>query len=232
MGANGHAVGQLDPAFEHATDIDTDIATANEFAAHIDPRRIEQVHALFQQRLGQIELVAAFQLGQLHLAVDAGHFPFRRRLGRHDRHPIGHRLGHDIGQVILALGIVVLQRRQPFLQVPGGGDNDAAVNFADGPLVGAGVFFFDDAADLAMLAHDAAQAERIGLLDGQDGQLVGAGGGHQALQRGRAGQRHVAVQDQGGGAVIELGHGLHDGVAGAELGFLQGSIDGRMGARV
>ena len=40
---------------------------------------------------------------------------------------------------------------------------------------GAGVLFFDDAHDVAAFAHDAAQSERVGLLDGQDRQLVAAG---------------------------------------------------------
>jgi len=104
--------------------------------------------------------------------------------------------------------------------------HDAAVDLADRTLGLAGILFFDDTHDAAVLAHDAAQAERIGLLDGQDAELVVAGGLDQAAQRLLGGQRHVAVQHQGRRVFIELRYSLHHGMAGAQLRLLQGGVDG------
>jgi hypothetical protein len=226
-----HAVGQFDTAFEHAADVDRDVASADQFAAHVDAGRIQQVHALFQQRNGDVQLVAALEFGQLHLAVHAGDFPFGRRVRGHHRHAAGDRLGHDVGQVVLALRIVVLQRAQPAVQVAGRDHHDAAVDFLDRALFRRRILFFDDAHDLAILADDAAQAEGIVLHHGQDRQLVIAGRLDQALQAGAGGQRHVAVQHQGRRVVVDLGQGLHHGVAGAQLGLLQGGIDDDAGLR-
>ncbi len=223
--ADAHAVSQLDAAFEHATHIDRDIAAANEFAAHIDAGRIHQGHAAFQQCVGNIQLVTALELGQLHLAVHARHFPFAGRLARDDRHAVGHGLGDDVGEVVLALGIVVGQRRQPLLEVAGRNRHDAAVDFLDGAFGLGRVFLFDDAHDLAVFTHDAAQPEWIGLLDGENAQLVATSGLDQAAQRGDGGQRHVAVQHDRRLVVVQLRHGLHDGVTGALLRFLQRGID-------
>ena len=49
----------------------------------------------------------------------------------------------------------------------------------------------------------------------------GAGGGDELAQGLGADQRHVAVQHQHQLVVGDVGHGLHDGVAGAELFGLQ-----------
>ena len=172
-----------------------------------------------------IVLVDAFQLRQLHLAIDARHFPHGSRVGRGDGHAIGDGLRDDIGQIVFPLRIVVRQGRQPLFELHGGRDHDAAVDLLDGALFWRGILFLDDAHDGAVLAHDAAQAEGIVLFHGQDGQLVLAGGLHQLLQGGGAGQRHVAVQDQGRYAVIEQGHGLLHRMAGTQLLRLLGSVD-------
>ena len=87
------------------------------------------------------------------------------------------------------------------------------------------ILFFDDADDLAIFSHHAAQAERVGLLHRQNAQLVAAGRLHQAAQRVGGGQGHVAVQDQRWLRIVKLGQRLHDGVAGTQLRFLQGGVD-------
>ena len=104
--------------------------------------------------------------------------------------------------------------------------HDAAVDFADRALEVARILFLDDAHDAAVFAHDAAQAEGIGLFDGQNAELVVAGGLDQAAQRLFRGQRHVAVQHQGRRIFIQLRHGLHHGVTGSQLRLLQGGVDG------
>ncbi len=157
----------------------------------------------------------------MHLAVHAGHFPLRRRLGRDDRHAVRHRHGDDVGQVVLTLGVVVLQRAQPLLQARGRHHQNAAVDLFNGTFGFVRVFLLDDAHNFAVFTDDAAEPGRIVLHHGQDAQLVVAGHVHQRLQRGGSGQRHVAVQYQSGGAVVQFRQGLHDGMAGAQLRFLQ-----------
>ncbi len=176
--------------------------------------------------------MAPFELGQLHLAVHARHFPFRAGLGRHHGHAVSHGHGNDIGQVVLALRIIVRQGRQPAPQVARGRDDDAAIDLLDGAFLGVGVFFLDDAANFAIDTHDAAQPEGVGLHHGQDRQLVAAGCLDQAAQRVGAGQRHVAVEDQRGRIVGQQRQRLHHGVARAQLGLLQRRGDGIVGADI
>jgi hypothetical protein len=109
VGADAHAIAQADAAFEDAVDVDLDLAAAQQLAAHVQPRRVGQAHAGLHQRLGAGALEAALQVGQLHGAVDTQHFGLVVGLGGHHRHAFGHGHGDDIGQVVLALRVVVLQ---------------------------------------------------------------------------------------------------------------------------
>jgi hypothetical protein len=82
--------------------------------AYVDPCRVSQTHAGNQQLVSEITLVLAFQFGQLDLAINAQHFPLAIGLRGAHRQAFGHRQRDNIGQVILALGIVVLgQFAQP-----------------------------------------------------------------------------------------------------------------------
>jgi hypothetical protein len=97
-------------------------------------------------------------------------------------------------------------------------DDNAGVDLANRADVLAGILLLDDAHDIAGgVANDASISGRIGHLDGQHAQALGAGGLHEALQGVDRGQRHVAVQHQRGLAVVEQRQGLHHGVAGAQL---------------
>jgi hypothetical protein len=106
-------IGQLDLALEDAADVDGHIAPMGQRTAYVDPCRVGQTHAGDQQLVGQITLVLAFQFGQLDLAVDAEHFPLAFGLRGAHRQAFGHRQRDDVGQVVLALGVVVLQFAQP-----------------------------------------------------------------------------------------------------------------------
>ena len=79
----------------------------------VEARRVGQAHAGFHQRFGALALVAAFQVGQLQRAVDAQHLGLAGRGRGHHRHAFGHRHRDDVGQVVLALCVVVLQRHHP-----------------------------------------------------------------------------------------------------------------------
>jgi hypothetical protein len=65
VGADAHAVAELDLAFEHAVDVDLDVAPDRERAAHVDARRVDQGDALFHQAAGDVALVDALEFGEL-----------------------------------------------------------------------------------------------------------------------------------------------------------------------
>ncbi|MNN18701.1 hypothetical protein D3C81_1319180 [compost metagenome] len=218
MRADVHAIVQMHAAFEHAAHVDGHIASARELAAHIDARGVRQRHAGLEQALCEVALVNALHLGQLDLAVDAQRLPQGRRLGGDDLHALVGGALDGVREVVLTLRVVVAQRGKPAAQVAGRADDDAGVDLADGADLVAGILLFDDAHDVAGgVTYDAPVSGRIGHLDGQHAQALGAGCMDQGLERGGGGQRHVAVEHQRGLAVIEQRQRLHHGVAGAKL---------------
>src|SRR5690606_21360976 len=106
VGADARAVRDLGPAFEDAVDVDRDVRAAGEAAAHVDPGRVDQRHAPVEQCVGDAALVDALEFGELALAVDPQGFPGVGRLRGDDRHAVGDRRRDDVGQVVLALGVV------------------------------------------------------------------------------------------------------------------------------
>jgi hypothetical protein len=98
---------ELDAALEHAIDVDRDVAPAQQFAAHVDARRVASVTPAVHQAFGDIALVHALQFGQLQLAVHALGFPGGIGMrGRH-RHALADSPGDDVGQVVLALRVAL-----------------------------------------------------------------------------------------------------------------------------
>ena len=53
VGADAHAVAELDAALEDAADVDLDVAAADELAAHVEARRVGQAHARLHQRVAR-----------------------------------------------------------------------------------------------------------------------------------------------------------------------------------
>jgi hypothetical protein len=104
---------QGDRAFKHAVHVDLDILAAAERAAHVQARRVGQAHALLHQGDGQAALVHAFEFGQLHRAVDAGDLGGIGDLVGHDGHTALDGELHDVGEVVLALGVLVVEPGQP-----------------------------------------------------------------------------------------------------------------------
>jgi hypothetical protein len=169
-------------------------------------------------------LVGAFQLGQLQGAVHTRHLQgVVDAVGRHAP-AIGHGHGDDVGQVVLALGVVVGQAREPGFEQARRHGHDAAVDFIDGALGFARVLVLDDARHLSCaIAQDAAVARGVGQAHGQQRQLPaghGLRGRHQRAQRGRLRQRHVAREHDHRAVVRQARHGLLHGVAGAQLRLL------------
>ncbi|MNQ79185.1 hypothetical protein D3C85_941190 [compost metagenome] len=227
MRPDAHAIGQGHLAFEHAAHVDEHIAAAAERTAHVKARGIGQRHAGFELAAGLLTLPAALELGLLDAAVHAQRFPGRAGLGRAHRHVIGHGQSDHIGQVVLALGIVVVDAGQPVLELRGRRAEDAGVDFLDQALGFRGVLVLDDAAHAALaVAHDAAIAGGIGQHLGQHGGALAAGV-QQALQGLGLHQRHVAVQHQGHVVLavsLEQRHGLLHRVTRALLRLLQHEV--------
>ena len=229
--AHPHAVGQVHVAFEHAAHVDDDVAPGAQRAAHVQPLGVHHLHAGQHERARGVTLVLALEPGELHLVVDAVGLPGGAGLLGHHRHAIGHGQRHDVGQVVLALGVVVGQATQPAAQQRRGRHQDAGVDLADAALGGVGVLFLDDAGDAAVVAHDAPVAGGVVGLHGEDGEPFGPGGGHQARERVGRGKGHVAIQDQGGRRIVQVRQRLHDGVAGAARGRLQRPVQVGRGQR-
>ena len=132
---------------------------------------------------------------------------------RHHRHAVGHSELDHVGQVVLALGVLVVQPGQPGFEQTRGHSHDAAVHLADGALRVAGVFVFDDGLDGITHAHDAAVTRGVGHVDGQQCQMLAAALVDQRLQGVGLGQRHIAREDHHHTIVGQRGHGLLHSVA-------------------
>ena len=129
--ADAHAVAELDLAFEDAADVDLDVAAAAQRAAQVEARRVGEAHALVHQPLGGAPLVAPLEVGELRRAVDAEHLGLAGGAHADHRRSAGDREADDVGEVVLAGGVVVLQRRQPALQRRGRRRHHAGVDLGD-----------------------------------------------------------------------------------------------------
>ena len=239
MRPDAHAVAQAHVALEHAADVDLDVHAARERAAQVEARRVGQAHAGVHLRVGVAALQPAFETRQLGRAVDAQHLGLVDRLGRADFDVVGHRVRDDVGQVVLALRVGVRQLGQPLLEPRGRRGHDAGVDLGDLALQRRRVLLFDDGPHQANavgvagldVAHDAAVAERVGQIDGQQREVLAGAGRDQRAQRLGADQRHVAVEHQRDAVVGQHRHRLLHRVAGAELRHLAHEFALRAGER-
>jgi hypothetical protein len=87
IGGNRHAVFQRDITLKHTTDINADVAPADQLATHIDVPDQAGLHLVpaTAVRYSPDEYV---QVRQLHFAVHAQRFPDRIRLRRYYRHTV------------------------------------------------------------------------------------------------------------------------------------------------
>ena len=181
-------------------------------------------------------MVGTLQFGQLHRAVNTGHLCFIVNFVAYHRHAVGHGKLDDVGQVVLALGVLVVQPGQPRLQAGGGHRHDAAVDFPDLALRIRGVFLLDDGHDGQVVkfpagavarvrngvsrggcaaSHDAPITTRVGELQRQQCQLVAATSSNQLAQGIWLGQRHIARQHHDDPIARQRWHRLLHGVASA-----------------
>ncbi|MNL22593.1 hypothetical protein D3C87_1439450 [compost metagenome] len=164
------------------------------------------------------------QLRQLLAIVGALHFHWVVRLLGGDHQTITDSHLDHVGQVVLALRIVVRQTAHPVSQTIGRDSKNAGVAFSNCALRFAGIFVLNDCGHLTVdIAHDAAVTGRVIQLDGEQAHLSRHDVLEQTLQGFDFDQRHVPVEDQHGVGSNER-HRLSGGVAGAELLVLQDEI--------
>ncbi|OIQ72175.1 hypothetical protein GALL_462010 [mine drainage metagenome] len=223
IGADAHAVPQMHVALEHAAHVDEHVAAAMQMAAHVQPGRVGERHPEVEQAVGGAVLQHPLQVGELTAVVDAEHVVgVVHRRGAH-LHAICHGQRNHVGQVILALRVVVAQASQPALQMRHRRAQNAGIAFVNGTLRGAGVLVFDDALHRTVrVAQNAAIAVRMREFHGEQGQRSGLCLGDQRQQAARRNQRHVAIQHQADAVGRQQRHRLLHRVAGAELRLLQG----------
>ena len=164
--AHRDTVAQAHLAFEDTADVDLHVLAATQNAPHVDARWVGEAHAGVHQNIGLHALVAAFEIGQLMRAVHAQHFGLACRSDADHGNAFGHGHGHDVGEVVLALHVVVAQRHDPAREHGRGCGHDAGVDLADGALRHARVLVFDDALNVAALvAQHAAIAGGVAQLN-------------------------------------------------------------------
>ena len=106
------------------------ITPTGQRAANVDARRVGNVHAGIEQRVGPRALVQSLDHGQIALAVHAQRLDDIACLRRLDRDPFLDREPDDIGQVVLATGVTVPDLCQPADEGRGGCRHDARVDLA------------------------------------------------------------------------------------------------------
>ena len=135
-------------ALEHAADVDPHVAAAAEACrarrcAQDRPcARPARISALRHARLHD-----ALDRRELRAIVDAQHVVSSCRRCTPRPRALGHRQRDDVGQVVLALRIVVAQRRRPSAAAArSGAASDAGVDLVDRPLARRRVLLLDDRA--------------------------------------------------------------------------------------
>ncbi|MNX76259.1 hypothetical protein D3C86_1077620 [compost metagenome] len=136
---------------------------------------------------------------------------------------------HRVGQVVLALGVVVADALEGREQLGPVGEVDPGVDFADFALGLGGVLVLDDPRQVTgLVAHDAAVARGVLGLEGEHRQSgAGLAVGLEHREQGPGAQEgHVAAQDDDlAREARKRALGLEDGVGSAELLALLDGLD-------
>ena len=211
VGAHANAVAEHDAALEHAADVDLDVLSADKLAANVDAVGINERHAGFKQAVGLHALPGTLKGGELHLGVDALDFIGMVRMNGGDAHAVGGREAHEIREVVLLLGVVVLQGVEPGVKTGRREHHDAGVDLPDQALLVGRILFLDDGRyDALGVSHDAAVALRIVHFNGEENELALLRLLEHAAGRFSGQKRHVSEADKRLGFVsVEHGPGLH-----------------------
>jgi hypothetical protein len=193
---------------------------------HVGGRRVGDRDPAQHQALQQPPAQQRLGRGQLDPVVDPPGL-LLGRLGGGDPAALRQHLGHQVGQVVLALVVVGAQLGQA-VEDRSAEHVHAGAHLTQLALGGAGVALLDDPGDgPAPVAQHPAVAGRVtegagGEGGGGPGRAVGV---KQPLQQRRGDQRGVAGQDQDVAAALQQRQGGGQGVAGAPLAGLDGEGD-------
>ena len=135
--------------------------------------------------------------------------------------PFQIRHGDNIGDIELALRIVIVELRQPALQIRAVGNQDTGVNFLNLTLCFGGIFVLDNTGHFAVFTGNAAIAARIVQHHRQQTYSALRLGFAQTLQCFNGDQRYVAVQHQNVFIIREERRSLLHRMTGAQLFRLQ-----------
>src|SRR3954452_6745103 len=217
MCADAGSMLELHCSFEDAIDVDADIRLAVQLAADIDARWIGERDAALEEAGSLLPLINALELGELRFAVHAQNLEQLGGLRSTNRRPVGDRERHYVGQVELALRVVIADFGQPPRELGSRRSENSGVDFRNTFLRGGCVALLDDAAHFTALSYDASVAGWIWRRGSNQQQCVLAV--QHALQRRRSDEWNVAVEHQ---RVLraQMRHGLLGGVRGTELRLL------------
>src|SRR5690606_22495024 len=166
-GADAHAAPEGDRAFQYHVDVQEAVLAGGDLPAHVESRGVGDRHAGVHQPPRDALLPAPLRARQFGAGVDALDFAGIGGANRIDGDAVGRRHGDNVGEVVLALGVVVAEALDPAgEQSPRCGD-EAGVHLADGELAGIGVLRLDDAGDPPGASQDAPVGARLVELDRQ-----------------------------------------------------------------
>src|SRR5690242_17475602 len=173
VGADVCPVVEAYVSLEDAADVDGHIATADDVAADVDARWVDDRRAGHHQHRSAAALYDPLEQGELRAVVDAEH----RALVGHDvrghGHAFGNRHGDDVGKVILLLRVVRSEALDPAREQRGRRRDEAAVDLVDRALALRGVALLDDRLHAAgLVAHDAPEPEWAAHARGQQRQAI------------------------------------------------------------
>jgi len=126
-----------------------------------------------------------------------------------------------VGQIILALRIVVAKIRQPDPQLVCRTDHHTRIDFPHRFLIRSRIFFLNNATDATGFTNNSPIAGRVIHVDRQDSQVVRRCFVEQSLAGRRQEQRHITKQYQDAVGVRRVRNRLLQRVAGTELFRLQ-----------
>ncbi len=135
------------------------------------PREVDRVRRCHADALGHQRRAAAgledrFRRGQLGLGVDPHHRVLGCEGGAHGQ-PVGIGQADDIGEVVLALAVLVVHAREEPEQHRRGRGDHIGVAGVDGELIRQGVLGLDDPRKLVSLEHHPAVEAWVGGLERQ-----------------------------------------------------------------
>ena len=219
--ADFNAMAQYHVAFKDNVSINFDIAPMRQGATQVKTRRVAQHYACQQQFFCLFGLINAFKAGKLQTVIHAVSFTDTRRVNRGNLTTFVVCHGDNIGDIELALRIVIVELRQPALQIRAVSNQDTGVDLLNLTLCVGGIFVLNDAGHFAVLTGNTTITAWIVQHHRQQANSALRLGFTQALQRFNGDQRHVAVEHQNIFVIREERRSLLHRMTGAQLFSLQ-----------